>query len=115
MESKDLEVKLGVIETELTKFFAKHAEEVKVSGTASTETKTALDSLGTQHKETAARLLVIEQAITAKGTADASTETKSIGQMVVESEEFKALGNRNSTGKIKVGNMHKATMINATG
>lgn len=114
METKELEVKLGTIETELTKFIAKHAEEVKTSGTASTETKSALESLGTQHRETAARLLVIEQAITAKGTADTSTETKSMGEVVVESEGFKALGQRNSTGKIKIGST-KANLINATG
>lgn len=114
METKELEVKLGGIETQLTAFIAKHAEEVKVSGTASTETKTALESLGTQHRETAARLLVIEQAITAKGTADTSTETKSMGEVVVESEGFKSLGQRNSTGKIKIGST-KANLINATG
>lgn len=114
METKELETKLGSIETELKKFIDKHAEEVKLTGTASTETKAALDSLGTQHRETAARLLVIEQAITAKGTADDATETKSMGQVVVESEGFKTLGLRNSTGKIKIGST-KANLINATG
>ena len=114
METKELEVKLGGIETQLTQFIAKHAEEVKTSGTASTETKSALESLGTQHRETAARLLVIEQAITAKGTADNSTETKSMGEVVVESEGFKSLGQRSSTGKIKIGST-KANLINATG
>ena len=117
METKELETKLGSIETELKKFIEKHAEEVKVSDVASTETKAGLEKLATQYAEASARLLVIEQKVTApRGNGDG--ETKSIGQMVVESEGFKSLPNRNSTGKIKMGslyNFQKTNLINATG
>ncbi len=113
METKELEVKLTSIETELKKFIDKHAEEVKVSGAASTETKAALEKLGTQHAEVASRLLVIEQKMTAPHGND-SGETKSVGQMVVESEGFKALSHRASTGQINIGSF-KTNLVNATG
>ncbi len=115
MEVKDLEKQLGTIETELKKFIDKHADEVKVSGAASTETKTALDKLSTQHAEVASRLLVIEQKMVAPN-AGGGEEVKSIGQKVVESDAFKSLPGRNSTGKIDVGSLEqKTTLVNATG
>lgn len=114
MEIKDLEKQLGSIETELKSFIEKHAEEVKLNGTASTETKAALEKLGTQHSEVSARLLAIEQKLTAPNGV--GSDTKSVGEMVVESDQFKSLkaGGRTS-GQINVGNLHKSNLINATG
>lgn len=113
METKELQEKLVAMEGDLKKFIDKHAEEVKVSGAASTETKAALEKLGTQYTEAGARLLAIEQKLTAPG-GGGGDETKSIGQTVVESEGFKSLGQRNSTGRIPIGST-KANLINATG
>lgn len=115
MELKDLEKQLSGIEAELKKFIDKHAEEVKTNGTASAETKAALDKLGTQHTETAARLLVIEQKLTAPG-GNTGQENKSFGQMVVESDGFKALqSGQKSSGRIDVGSFHKTAIVNTTG
>ena len=119
MEVKDLEKQLGTIETELKKFIDKHADEVKVSGVASTETKTALDKLSTQHAEVASRLLVIEQKMVAPN-AGGPEEAKTIGQKVVESEGFKNLAQRSSTGKIAIGSTDarintKTNLVNAAG
>jgi HK97 family phage major capsid protein len=117
MELKDVEKQLGAIETELKKWIDKHADEVKVTGTASTETKAALEKLGTQHTEVAARLLTIEQKLTAPN-AGGGNETKSMGEIVTESDQFKNLqAGANSSGKIKIGSTYnlKANLINATG
>jgi len=117
MEAKELEKQLGSIETELKTFINKHAEEVKANGTASTETKAALEKLGEQHKETSARLLAIEQKMTAPNHGGGE-EVKTVGQKVVESDGFKSLkAGGNSTGKINVGSIYesKTNLINATG
>lgn len=114
-ETKELEGKLGTIESELKKFIEKHAEEVKLNGTASQETKDALEKLGKDFSTTNARLIAIEQKLTAP-TGGPSGENKSIGQMMVESDGFKALqsGSR-STGRVNVGSFHKTAVVNATG
>jgi HK97 family phage major capsid protein len=49
MDTKELEGKLGSIETELMKFIEKHAEEMKLHGAASTETKSALEKLSARN------------------------------------------------------------------
>lgn len=118
METKELQDKIVGIETDLKKFIEKHAEEVKVSGTASTETKAALEKLCTQYSEASARLLAVEQKITAPGGGGGASESKSIGEKFVESDQFKAMaaaGAQNS-GQVKVGSLHqKTTIVNATG
>jgi HK97 family phage major capsid protein len=73
--------------------------------------------LGTQHAETSARLLAIEQKMTAPNGGDQG-EVKSVGQKVVESDGFKSMkAGGNSTGKINVGSVYesKTNLINATG
>lgn len=115
MEVKDLEKSLVAIEAQLTTFVNKHAEEVKAFGAASTETKNGLDKLGTQHAEVSSRLLAIEQKMAAPN-GGGGDEMKSVGQRVIESEAFKSLPGRQSTGKIDVGSLEaKATLVNATG
>jgi HK97 family phage major capsid protein len=115
MEIKDLETKLSGVEAEIRKFIDKHAEEMKLRGEASAETKAALDKLGKEWKELSARLLNIEQTLVARGGATPSVR-KTIGEMVVESDGFRAIANgANSTGKIKVGNLHKAVTSRSGG
>jgi HK97 family phage major capsid protein len=113
METKEVEVKLGGIESELKKFIDKHAEEVKASGVASAETKAALEKLGTDWKETSARLLAIEQKMTAPG-GDGKKQSKSIGEMFIESDTFKAEAKSGKVGKVHVGDI-KTAIVNATG
>jgi len=117
MEAKELEAKLTGISVDLEKFFAKHADEVKTQGAASAETKSALEKLGNDWKETSARLLAIEQKIVARGAGGGGgEETKSVGEMVVESEGFKAMqkGAKDS-GKLNLGHLYKTNIVNATG
>jgi HK97 family phage major capsid protein len=114
-ETKELEAKLSQIETAITTMMAKHTEEVKTLGAASTETKTALDKLGKDFQEANARFLAIEQKLTAPKGGEGN-EVKSIGQMMIESDGFKSVkeGGRRS-GTVNVGSFHKTAVVNATG
>jgi len=115
-ETKELESKLSGIEADLKKFIEKHAEEVKTTGAASTETKAALDKLGEDFSKTNARLMAIEQKLTAPNGGGDGNQTKSIGEQMIESDGYKALksGSR-STGRVTVGSFHKTAVVNATG
>jgi HK97 family phage major capsid protein len=115
MEIKDLETKLSGIEADLKTFFAKHAEEFKANGTASAETKTALDKLGEEWKEVSSRLLAVEQKIVSRNDQN-TNEVKTVGDLMIESEGFKAMAKgANRSGQIKVGSFHKTAIVNATG
>ena len=82
------------LQTEFKGFAAKHSEEVKSLGSASTETKTALDAIRTQ-------MLAIQTQLDA---VDAKTQTrvggvdrpKTLGEMVTEHPDFKSF---NSMGR----------------
>jgi HK97 family phage major capsid protein len=116
MDTKELEGKLGSIETELMKFIEKHAEEVKVAGAASTETKSALEKLSAQYTEEAARLLAIEQKLAAPRGNGGDGEAKSWGEVFTDSPEYKSMqgptGARRS-GSVAVGS--KTNVVNASG
>lgn len=113
MEAKELELKLTGIETSLSAFLLKHAEEIKANGTATTETKAALEKLGKDWKECSERLFAIEQKLT--GPRGGPSDKKSIGDLFIESEGFKAVaGGARSSGKINIGNI-KTAIVNATG
>jgi HK97 family phage major capsid protein len=114
-ETKELETKLGGIEADLKKFIEKHAEEIKLHGEASKETKDALEKLGKDFSTTNARLIAIEQKLTAP-TNNGGGEFKTIGQQLVESDGYKAVkSGAKSTGRIEVGSFHKTAIVNATG
>jgi len=111
METKELEQKLGNIETELKKFIEKHAEEVKTNGAASTETKATLDKIGKQWTEVNARLLELEQKSVA---TPGGTDVKTIGEKFVESDAFKAQAKSGRVEKVQIGDV-KTAIVNATG
>ena len=117
METKEFEAKLLGIETEIKKFAEKHAEELKTMGAASTETKAALEKLGNDWKETCLRLVAIEQKLDAgKFGGGDGKEDKSAGELVVESDGFKALQKgAPRSGPVKIGSFHKTALINALG
>lgn len=118
MESKELEGKLGAIQTELEKFIEKHAEEVKVSGVASIETKAALTKLSEQVLEESARLLAIEQKMTAPRGDSGDGDGKSWGDLFIESPEFKAMQGKvgaKRSGPVEVPSSVKTNVVNASG
>lgn len=116
METKELQEKLVTMEGDLKKFIEKHEQEVKLTGTASVETKSALDKLATQYTEAATRLLAIEQRLTAPNH-EGGNGSKSIGETFTDSDQYKAMAAAGavSSGQVKIGNLHKTTIVNATG
>jgi len=116
MELKDIESKLASIEAEIRKFLEKRAEELLLMGKASEETKTTLDKLGTQWKEISARLLTVEQSIVSRMGGGVPDQPKSLGEIFVGSDGYKAMQNgAKESGKIKIGSFHTKTITNATG
>ena len=114
-EVKQLQTKLDKLGTDLDAWMKKHGEEVKTLGTASEETKKTLEKLGTDWKETSARLLAIEQKLTAPGGGGQDLP-KSVGELFIQSEGFKAVQNgANRSGQVKIGALHKTAIVNATG
>ena len=59
--NKELMATLDGIEQKLTDFAAKSAEEGKIAGAQSAETKSALEALGTKQRELADEILAIKQ------------------------------------------------------
>jgi HK97 family phage major capsid protein len=77
-----------------------------------------IDMLDTQRKETAARLLVIEQSLTApRGGGDGDSNGVDIGRTVAESAEFKSFvtDNRSRSGRIRVPSFHTKSNIISPG
>lgn len=83
-----------------------------------TKANSTIETIGAQHKETAARLLTVEQALTAPKNGGGGDFAEDIGSKVITSPEFKSFcgSNARSSGRISVGSFRtKANLINATG
>ena len=87
MELNEIVVKsLDKIEAKLAEFSTKAEIEAKF-GTVSSDTKSAIDGLGTQQREIADRLLALEQAGVAKGAPEATDN--SWGAQLIKAATFK--------------------------
>lgn len=80
--------KLDAIEASLTQQEAKAEEERKLNGEASTDTKTAIENLGTKQRELADQLLEIQQKQTA--TNDTEQKEESWGEQFIKSTGYEA-------------------------
>lgn len=102
----------------------KALEEVRAEGTLHTKTNEALTALGKTGnelsesvKELRTRILEVEQKQTKNPRTEISEE-KSIGQMVIESEQYKAAqagAHGRNMSPVTVGSFHKTNVVNATG
>jgi HK97 family phage major capsid protein len=86
----------------------------------STEVKSFTDKAGDRLKAQDARLLIIEQALTAPNKGGGGGDSEDIGSKLVNSEEWKSFAgsNRKTSGQISVGSFHsfhKSNLLNATG
>lgn len=116
MNEKELRAFLEKQDQELKALVTKGEEEIKLLGKVQQETKESIDKLAKAALETSARLLVLEQHVTAGGGAGGQNTVKTYGELVTESEGFKAVQHgAKETGKIPVGSFHKTAIINATG
>ena len=83
-----------------------------------TELKDFTGKAGDRLKAQDARLLIVEQALTAPNRGVGGGDSEDLGSRVIHSEEFKSFlgSNRKTSGQITVGSFHtKANLINATG
>lgn len=101
------------VETKIAESSTKAAEEIKVLGKVSADTKTALDNFGIEQRTLADRLLKIEQKSSAKN--DDAPKADTFGSLLIATPEFKnylpSLGKSTS----KMGVELKNTITNAIG
>ena len=103
----------------------KALEEVRSEGTLHAKTNEALKTLGETGnalaeniKELKTRLMDVEQKQIKNPSGGGASEAKSIGQLVAESDEFKAAAatkNARGMSPVTVGSFHKTAILNATG
>lgn len=98
-------------------------EEVRKEGTLHGKTNDELAKLGTAGNELAAgfkeirdRVLDVEQKLAKKPGGDRG-EAKSIGEIVTDSEEYKAVqkSGASNMAAVRVGSFHKTNIVNASG
>jgi len=85
--------------------------EMKTLGKISADTKTAIDTLGTQQRELADRLLQVEQKSTAR--QDESVADESLGAQFVKNAEYATFQRKTNRGSIGI--ELKNTVTNAIG
>jgi HK97 family phage major capsid protein len=95
-ELKALAVDLKKATDEVKVFAEKSQTEMKNLGKVTEETKASADKALTEMNALGARVTEIEQKMARKGSSPSQPETKTIGEMVLESESFKALLNSSS-------------------
>lgn len=117
-DTKALVASMTKVEADLRAFITKSEAEIQANGKISNETKTSIEKTATDLAKLAARVLDIEQKGLGRRPGE-DTIVKTIGQMVIESDQWKAMGGSNGksrTGQINVGSLHtKTALVNATG
>lgn len=103
---------LDAVETKLNAMSEKADGELKTLGKVSTDTKTAIDTIGVEQRELADRMLKLEQTATAKGDALPKQED-GYGENFVKSAEFDAFKKADARGRTRV--EVKNTVTNAIG
>jgi len=116
-ETTELSKKLETIEAELQKFITKAQEETGKAGTASAETKSAVEKLTAEAKSILNRIDDLEKRMDSGLENTDDKAEKSIGELFTESDAYKSAiaADRKIVDKVGIGLLHKATMINATG
>lgn len=101
LELKTLSEALSARDTEIKAFAAKATEEIKSIGAISTETKNALEKLSEKGTDLAARMGEVEQKLASRGSV-ADMAAKSLGRVMVESDEFRTFRNITTKGSAAV-------------
>lgn len=102
VELKALGADLKKATDEVKQFAEKAQKEIKALGDVTAETKANADKALAEMNGISARLTEIEQKVTRRGGAS-QPETKSLGQLVVESDEVKALmQTKNGQARVKI-------------
>jgi HK97 family phage major capsid protein len=98
MSTEQVIKQIDAIEASMAAFQEKADQEIKNAGSASLETKNALDNLGKQQKEIADRLLEIEQAQNNSGDPQG---VASMGKQFTNSDGYKSFANGGSN-KVRI-------------
>lgn len=106
---------LDGIEAKLKSFDEKADHELKSLGKVTADTKTAIDTLGTEQRALADRLLALEQKGALKGGEgdEGAKGDQSVGQVFVKSAEFEAVLRAGLRGQVAV--EVKNTVTNTVG
>lgn len=107
LELKALEAQMEKSHNALEGFIEKSNKEREDAGKASTETKNAIDKMAEKAIEVGDRLQALEQAQTEHFEGEA--ETKTAGEMLVESDGFKGFVANGGYGRVEV----KTAIVNA--
>lgn len=102
---------LDKVEKNLTAMSEKSAGEMKTLGKVSEDTKTAIDTIGTQQRELADRLLQVEQKSSAQD--DQPPANESYGAQFIKNAEYATFQKKTNRGSI--GLELKNTVTNAIG
>jgi HK97 family phage major capsid protein len=102
---------LDQIESKMAKYDEKASNEIAAIGKISTETKNAIDTLGTEQRTLADRLLAIEQKSSAPG--EEKQKDESVGAQFVKSADYQAFQKAGGRGKVAM--EVKNTVTNAIG
>lgn len=89
MEVKEIQAALEQHEANLTKALDKYEGQVKEAGKATVETKAEVQKLSEKHEALCTKFTELQQKVLAPKGVE-TTENKSIGRTLVESDQFKA-------------------------
>jgi len=107
--TKEIMTAIDGVEAKITAMATKAEAEFTTLGKVSTDTKTALDTLGVEQRVLADRLLAVEQKASAQADAPAAVET--YGAQFVKNAEYSDF--QKKTGKGSIGLELKNTVTNA--
>ena len=91
---------IDAVETKLTAMSEKADGEMKTLGKVTTDTKTALDNIGTEQRELADRLVKLEQE--RKATNDLPKQEDGYGEQFVKSADFEAFKKADARGRTRI-------------
>jgi HK97 family phage major capsid protein len=103
MDLSDVMKGVGALEAKLNAYAEKAEQEIKAAGTVSVETKNAINALGTQQREIADRLLMLEQKQGAPRGNEGGVQT--MGAEFTAADQYKAfVGGQVRTVRIELKN-----------
>jgi len=102
---------IDAVETKLSAMSEKADGEMKSLGKVTTDTKTALDNIGTEQRELADRLVKLEQE--RKATNDLPKQEDGYGEQFVKSADFESFKKADARGRTRI--EVKNTITNAIG
>ncbi len=112
-ELKDVMDALAKRDAQIQEFASKAKAEIEATGKMAAETKSALEKIAGEGASLQARLMEVEQKLARRG-GSGDTPTKSVGEQLTETEEFKKLVASGGKGRARLGVKAVTTITSAT-